>query len=68
MLAELKRRFASISEEASEREGGEEVLIADNRARLSPAQLVDQKLRTVLSNGQFVASALHTWKRPAQPR
>jgi hypothetical protein len=68
MLAELKRRFASTGEETSEREGGEEVLVADNRARLSPAQLVEQKLRTVLSNGQFVASALNGWKRPSQPR
>lgn len=68
MLAELERRFTTPSDEVSERGGNEEVLVRDDRARLSPAQLVEQKLRTVLQNGQLVAATISGWQRRRKPR
>lgn len=68
MLAELERRFASSGDENLERDSGEETLVTDHRARMSPAQLVEQKLRSVLQSGQFVAAALSGRTRRQKPR
>lgn len=68
MLAELERRFAASRDEIANRDSGEEFLVMDNRARLSPAQLVEQKLRTVLQSGQFVAATLSGWRQRRKPR
>jgi phage terminase Nu1 subunit (DNA packaging protein) len=68
MLAELERRFTTSVEDASDRGGNEEVLVRDDRARLSPAQLVEQKLRNVMQTGQFVAATISGWHRRRKPR
>jgi phage terminase Nu1 subunit (DNA packaging protein) len=68
MLAELERRFTTSIDDGSERGGNEETLVRDDRARLSPAQLVEQKLRTVLQSGQFVAATISGWQRRRKAR
>lgn len=66
MLADLERRYRSTVE-FEDREGQDEVLVTDNRSRLSPAQLVEQKLRMVLQSGQYIAESL-SYVRPNKPR
>ena len=72
MLADLKKRFAKHFDEPAtvpsrepifEREAGEEILVADNRAYLSPTQCVDQKLQEALNCGQFIAISLSAPQR-----
>ena len=49
-LSELRSR-AGRAPISNQRLDGEEVLVKDQRANLSPAQLVEQKLRSVLHSG-----------------
>lgn len=49
-LSELRSRTGRVPSHTS-RVDGEEVLVKDQRASLSPAQLVEQKLRSVLNSG-----------------
>jgi hypothetical protein len=49
-LSELRTRMNRLPP-SSLRDDGEEVLIKDQRATLSPAQLVEQKFRSVLHRG-----------------
>ena len=58
MFADLRGRLlaASATENDLDREGEE--LVADSRARLSPSQQVEQKLRGALVNGQHFEEGL----------
>ena len=58
MFAELRGRLFSASpmEDGMSHEG--EVLVADSRARLSPSEQVEQKLRGALANGQYFDAGL----------
>jgi hypothetical protein len=49
-LSELRSRMNRMPA-SSQRADGEEVLVKDQRASLSPAQIVEQKLRSVLHSG-----------------
>ena len=49
-LSELRNRM-NRSPASNQRPDGEETLVRDQRAALSPAQLVEQKLRNVLHSG-----------------
>jgi len=49
-LSELRSRMSRVPA-STNRVDGEEVLVKDQRASLSPAQLVEQKLRSVLHSG-----------------
>ena len=53
-LSELRNRASRFQANPSlniDRDDGEEVLVKDQRANLSPAQIVEQKLRGVLHHG-----------------
>jgi hypothetical protein len=67
MFTELRGRLFSGSprEESLDHEG--EVLVADSRARLSPSQQVEQKLRGALVNGQYFETEL-TATRALRPK
>ena len=47
-LTELRRRFGSDHESTAHSSGSDDALIADSRARLTPADVVEQKLRGLL--------------------
>ena len=47
-LAELRNRIVNDREFDSVLPAADEVLVADVRSRLTPAQIVEQKLRTLL--------------------
>lgn len=47
-LMELRRRFESEHESIVYSSNSDDALIADSRARLTPAELVEQKLRGLL--------------------
>lgn len=47
-LMELRRRFDSEHESTLHASGSDDALIADSRARLTPAEVVEQKLRGLL--------------------
>jgi hypothetical protein len=47
-LAELQSRFGNENDSQSILPGSDEVLVADVRGRLTPAQIVEQKLRSLL--------------------
>lgn len=49
-LSELRSRMNRLPTNTN-RADGEESLVKDQRASLSPAQLVEQKLRSVLHSG-----------------
>ena len=49
-LSELRNRMNRVPTNPN-RVDGEEVMVKDQRASLSPAQLVEQKLRNVLHSG-----------------
>jgi hypothetical protein len=49
-LTELRERYPKQNSAAVRL--GEEVLVVDSRARMTPCSYVEQKLRAALSNGQ----------------
>ena len=51
-LADLRVRLTNASRGPSIPAGSDEVLVIDTRSKLSPAQIVEQKLRQVLSAGR----------------
>ena len=67
MLADLRRLLLAGSQDHEEEQQGE-VLVADTRARLSPSQQVEQKLRGALVSGQFVAVGLASIRQRPRPR
>jgi len=48
-LADLRVRLTTASRGPSVPAGSDEVLVVDSRSKLSPAQIVEQKLRQALS-------------------
>jgi hypothetical protein len=56
-LVELRSRFASQRDFDPVVSGTDEVLVADVRSRLTPAQIVEQKLRSLLRKGSALAAA-----------
>jgi len=49
-LSELRSRASRLPGN-HDREDGEDILVKDQRANLSPTQIVEQKLRRVLNSG-----------------
>jgi hypothetical protein len=47
-LDDLRIRFAATTRAPGASGGADEVLVADSRSKLSPAQMVEQKLRQAL--------------------
>jgi hypothetical protein len=57
-LSDLRSRYAEFSGDPVQRGDADEVLIADSRSRLSPAQVVEQKLRRALASREPAAAPL----------
>jgi hypothetical protein len=57
-LMELRRRFSDEHDFRSTLAGSDEVLVADDRGRLTPAQVVEQKLRSLLGKGTRLGTAI----------
>lgn len=51
-LVELRSRLAKERDPLSAMSSSDEALVADVRGRLTPAQMVDQKLRRLLRKGK----------------
>jgi hypothetical protein len=51
-LADLRVRLTSASRGPNVPAGSDEVLVADSRSKLSPAQIVEQKLRQALNDSR----------------
>jgi hypothetical protein len=51
-LADLRKRTTHVRPPAVPAASGEEAMVADERGRLKPAQIVEQKLRTALGRGK----------------
>jgi hypothetical protein len=47
-LSDLRSKFRSSDEDSRRRVGSDEALVVDCRSHLSPAQIVEQKLRNLL--------------------
>ena len=54
-LADLRVRYGASSRASAAPADADEILVADSRSRMSPAQMVEQKLRRVLSAGRTAA-------------
>jgi D-aminopeptidase len=57
-LADLRVRFATTPRSPATPAGADEVLVADSRSKMSPAQMVEQKLRQALCASRLVGGAL----------
>jgi hypothetical protein len=62
-LAELRNRFGSASRGPGVPLGGDETLVADSRSKLSPAQIVEQKLRQALCASHTLSEMLGNRRR-----
>ncbi len=62
-LAELRIRYTSASRGPGVPLGGDETLVADARSKLSPAQVVEQKLRQALCASRAVSEILGSRRR-----
>ena len=59
-LADLRSRYAVPAEPFEESVDSEEILVADSRGNLSPAQMVELKLRSALLSGTLEQAGLVT--------
>jgi hypothetical protein len=64
-LADLRVRFASPPRAPAMPVGTDEILVVDARSKMSPAQIVEQKLRQALCASRTATGALlgHRWKK-----
>jgi hypothetical protein len=67
-LADLRVRFGTPPRSPAAPAGGDEALVADSRSKLSPAQMVEQKLRLALHAGRTVAKSLSGGRRNSAGR
>jgi len=67
-LVELRSRFAAEQDFYPSVASSDEVLVADIRGRLRPAQIVEQKLRSLLPQEIAVQSAIPGGWRPRKPK
>jgi len=66
-LTDLRNRTTVKRDSPSLLTDSEEVLVADARGRLTPAQIVEQKLRYLLRNDPADSAAPH-WLRPRKAK
>ena len=67
-LADLRVRFATPTRLPSAPLGTDETLVVDSRSKLSPAQMVEQKLRLALLAGRGMTGVLAARRRrPLSP-
>jgi hypothetical protein len=64
-LMELRSRLPTPRDSHANLPCGDESLIADDRGRLTPAQMVEQKLRGLLAKPKSTASAGHAFRGTA---
>jgi len=64
-LADLRIRFATPPRAPAVPVGGDEVLVVDARSKISPAQMVEQKLRQALCASRTATDSLlgRRWKK-----
>jgi hypothetical protein len=62
-LSDLRSRYSEPCGDPVNRFNADEVLVADSRSRLSPAQMVEQKLRRALECREPVAAPLSSFPR-----
>jgi hypothetical protein len=66
-LMELRSRFTAEAESHEFFSDVDEVLVADTRGRMTPSQIVEQKLRGVLRHSAELTASLPRF-RPRKPK